>query len=221
MSLYRPCASNNSKSLKMNPFLRNLKQPCPAVLHPDYVCWYNSCEDLSDWTIDATITPSINNITFQEDKGCLQLLFPAAAKTAKLTSISACDKYWGFWVRFKDNAPTIFYLTLFGTPATYFVNWYISAATAGKWAFQVGHTTGGTWGLSDITIVADTWYWMELYYDAGTKYWFAINGDLKWTYTTPGIVGDFSAFWARNQGGADKALIDYLRLADRYEYPPT
>lgn len=208
LSLVKPTISNQLVTVQAE-----------APLHPDYVCWYNSCEELTDWTIDPEITASINDTLFQEDKGSLDLVYPSDAyHYARLTPVSNCGKHWGFWIRCENSVPLTCEPFIFGTlaPTTYYIQFYIYG---GKWAFRVNRPGGPASSVSDVTIEADRWYWMEVFYDVGIGYFFRIDGVPKWNFATSGALGDFSLFYLK--GYNDHLLIDYLRLADRYEYPPT
>lgn len=196
---------------------------CPIpTLHPDFICWYNSCENLPDWTIDPLITASINNVTFQEKAGSLDLDFPNTPKVnVTLTPVSNCDQYFGFWVRFVGAVPSSFYLRLKGTGDWYCIFWSITGG--GNWNLNVEHSGGSSGTDSTVLIVADTWYWMEIWIQDGVRFLFRINGTERKDLYTGGTIGALSLLQIHNTDlmGGGHILIDYLRLADRFEYPPT
>ena len=74
-------------------------------LHPDYVCGFNSCEDLDDWSISGDLIGSINKSMFEENIGSLHLQTDPIESTAGGLAIiypawATCNEYLGFWARF-------------------------------------------------------------------------------------------------------------------------
>jgi len=87
---------------KLNSFWKYLLPGTGGVktLHPGYVCWYNSCENLGDWTFSAGVDASIDTADYKENVGSLLIDVPADStgyQFARLKNgiFNWCDKYLG------------------------------------------------------------------------------------------------------------------------------
>lgn len=194
----------------------------PPHWHPSYVCWFNSCEDLDDWTLDPGVVASINTLIHQEGAGSVEFSMPAAAVEA-WKPVNYCDEYFGFWVRIKDSVPAGFRFNLYAPYPTFWVRWYMHAPNF--WGLAINHSLG-LWSFnSGVVVNADQWYWMEYYREwiaPNWRYHFLIDGVPIVIFATGGTIGSYDRFEVMNRVvyGAWTALVDYLRFADRQEYPP-
>jgi hypothetical protein len=196
------------------------------LLHPSYVCWYNSCEDLTEWDIDAGIAASINVTDFKEGSGSLDLTLSSGVveKGAQLKAAPSvgidCSIYHGFYYMKKSGATGWGgVIGKFVEGATgYYAGIYIEGGVG--LAAEVYDNLGSHTHTLGTTVVIGTWYWLEVlrkYKD----YEFYVDGDLKWTYAGEYVITP-SYFRSSIAGVAlpQRHLIDLVRTATKEEYPP-
>ena len=212
---------------KMQPFWWFLKPPSPA-------CWRNSCENCADWTKDAEITCSVDNVNYKEGSGSIKLSVPAGngvENKQAYISVGPCDRYLGFWVR--PNMPN--------QPSFIQVSWI--RADLDIVAVQISNLNRAPLGRNLVGVIDRgghsamyvlqpftdlSWYWIEIY-DSGTleasTYYWRVNGAQKWSYATAPAFGDPAIFHFRNSGELGmqpgEVNLDFIRRATKLEYPPT
>ena len=174
-----------------------------APLHPPYVCWFNSCEKLTDWTIDTGMNGSIDNADKMENTGSLALDVPiGTAGFLKATlPFPVCDEYWGFWAQISK---------------TRFSERFSFVVDADHW-YKFYTRGDDKWG-----VVLGAWHWLEIQRIDEDSTAFYIDGDHVWTiFGTPiGIPVQFKVEFYRQAAVAHGVKVDYVRQADRLEYPP-
>lgn len=191
-------------------------------LHPAYVCWYNSCEDCDDWWIEAAC--SLDTVDFQENIG--SLLFDERA-TLDIPSVEAECEYVGFWLKIPSIPGTrtiqVGLWTSLGYAKIEFVR------TSPAITFQnIFATDSDFWSGSKLDYSAHIgyWRWFEIYthYDSASGYSdFSIrrNGVAKGgSASLLGDVGTPQIFKKWDTYYRTSMKFDYVRVADRYEYPP-
>jgi len=209
---------------KMQPFWWFLKPPSPA-------CWKNSCEDLTEWDIDAGITAAINLTDFKEGLGSLDLTLSSGVveKGAQLKAAPSigidCSVYHGFYYMKKSGVMSWdgFIGRFIEASTGYYVGFYIGYGTT-QYDTIYGMMTDnwGSHGYSlGVPVVVGTWYWLEVRRN-NARYDFYVNGVLKWT-----IYGGYAltpSYFRTSVGSyalPQRWLIDLVRTATKEEYPPT
>lgn len=199
-------------------------------LHPNYVCWFNSCENLATWTIDPAITASVDTIDKQEAGGSTQLSRLTSVTGDKYsypTSQNICDIYFGFWLQVVypgqlfDGGDVMKRNTVEGSYQT--AQWRYKDTTTFNLYQVTFNGTNLTSTLSPAFVYnLDTWYWIELLHSPPSSSYLRVNGVLL---STIGHTINLTAN-LRLEHRVENALvlgtckIDYMRLANQYEYPP-
>jgi hypothetical protein len=191
------------------------------ALHPDYVCNYNSCENLADWTLGSGVTGSIDSSVFQENVGSLKLDIEAGLdRTIATLNLAQCNWYRGFWFRENFGDGTSIQIRFGAANGYHRINAYRSGAT--HQIRQEYYTSNGPDNYTGPyrNISPNTWYWIELADEAGTAVLY-ING----VYSDSGSrVATVTATYILAQvyplSTAGPIWLDYIRYADRFEYPP-
>jgi len=198
-------------------------------LHPPYVCWYDSCESCGPWTVDPNFSCSPDIVDFKECGASLVFICTANVNDKHCSiPISNCATYVGFWARIVFPASpnrAQRYQVRTSVSGSWFGACFINfgespvpkyAAILEAWDGDL-HT--GTW----TSFVPNTWIWVELRKVSTTSYAWYLDGVQKVGLSTHYDLGDFVNFWLQQNYGSEPwgtGKIDYLRVADREEYPP-
>jgi len=195
-------------------------------------CWFNRCEYLEGWTVDAQLTKSVDGVDFKEWLGSMKLVRDTNVVGDALfypNTQDICGDFFGFWFK-----------PLFTTPPPYttlnieklkeatgeyqrFRCFYSSPLA--KYVYVLSTYIGGA-GLTsgEIECPQNQWLWIELYhYPSENTFYLRVNGVVKAINDHVGSGWSFSKLRGYVESG--KALgtvkLDYWRLASELEYPPT
>ena len=203
---------------KMQPFWWFLPPPWP----PSYVCWYNTCENCADWTkVGTDISCVLETILKQQGTGSLHITCPANKPADKIYIVpDDCDNYFGFWMRFPTYNVQFFVYLWSGSN---YAGWVFSFSGTNL-VYQViywvnGHTH--TWPA--VVISQNVWHWFEIWFNADrTNIYFTIDGVSVGSVSGLPAFGSFSKFQIENRQDyqGTNLYVDYVRIADRQEYPP-
>jgi len=213
---------------KMQPFWWFLAKR----LHPNYVCWYNSCEDCGEWNVNPAHACSVITDDFKEHTGSLQLMneTPSPWNGGLYTTLplTECDVYFGFWAKWHNVLnPNNLYMTRMGVwgGTDYAILYFRTVSGELKWGWSahvdVDTATGG-----DQPYTLGTWLWFEIRLRRLDRMLeFYVNGVSvgKWIYGVGYVFDAFDSFkvWqVGNQYRMGTIRLDYIRMADRFEYPP-
>jgi len=198
-------------------------------LHPDYVCWYNSCEKCGDWTLESPGTCSLDTVDFQENIG--SLLFSQGA-SINIPSLAAGCLYTGFWLKFEsaDGIITIDVGVLTDAPGLggYAKVEFAQTSPANLTFQNVFRTPDSFWSGSkyDYTAHVGYWRWWEI-----LAYWQGVPNQSNFVVRRNGVEVGGSATLLGNVGtyvtlkkddvySHRSMKFDYVRVANKWEYPP-
>jgi len=228
LPLFKPVSIDDRirQHLKTRAFWRYLLSGIGGAkpLHPEYVCWWDSCENLGAWSFTAGVSASIDTADYQENVGSLFVDVPADSasdQNARLNgaNFSWCDEYLGFWAQIAKPR----YVEFFGVylDADNLMDFYTT--TGDTWACRVRYAAAeNTYNTEVSYLPLGTWFWLEIRKNPAGEYRFRVDGVEKWILAQTDF-GTPTLFMAtcRRQVGVDHAVkVDYVRVADRFEYPP-
>ena len=201
-------------------------------LHP-LACWYNSCENLGTWSINAQIAAAITITDKKEGSGSLKLIRDESASGdlyAYPTGFVRCANYFGFWAKYQPTL-TGLGLVMISKERTSDNHWHklrlrYRDAPYNDYVIDHGAYDGDTATWSGIigSFDPNTWYWYEMYNSNGNLY-LRQNGVILGSIAKDGVALDDTWNIARlivpDVYKLGTIWLDYWRLASLYEYPPT
>lgn len=185
------------------------------------VDWYDSCEDVNVWSFYNGATGFIDTAIQQEGFGCLEINVQdgSTGKRAILDrEIDSDEQYFGFWVRRGSNMNC--QLIIYDSTVSYYINIFKGGGDTFQWSILddggfYGYTSTRPWN-------ANTWYWVEVRHSGGA-YYFSVNGVSAGSYLGGGTWWSYDEFrfcTGLAIGAHGKLYLDYLRVANDYEFPP-
>jgi len=204
--------------------IRSIASALGKPLHPSYVCWYNSCEKCGQWTLSPNATCVVDTVNFKENIGSIKITNNTDG-VYDYTTLPApmCNDFLAFWFRhhpydidYTDNTYAFF-------DGSNYIGWRTRWTTQfGYEMFAQGYIAGyGSWGgATPFTFSPDTWYWLEVQKTANS-YDYKRDG-VTMLSAGPGATWPFTAsqFRFSHDRKLGDAWVDYIRYADRFEYPP-
>lgn len=200
--------------------------------HPTYVCWFNRCENCNEWTINSHHTCEVITTDKKENTGAIKLTCPTQNLEAdegwidRLMLPNDCEYYKGFWVKAPlghdgSIADIGFYESEVWPYDFALVRFNYSIAQGYRYALisRQNNTTLGpaVW----FNYNPDEWYWIEIRNWNGTVT-LRVNGVIRASNVHGGTHNPYTRFLVTQPYGYwfGTLYLDYIRIADRYEYPP-
>jgi len=194
--------------------------------HPS-ACWFNRCEDLSEWTIDAQITKEIDTANKKEWLSSIKLTRNTIVSGNAFfypTTQNICATIFGFWVKPNLITNSSVWLRKYKTSTGEYQAAILGYDVgSGKIAvFHQGQVSGTNLSSPFFYYDVGSWLWIELG-QSGNNLYMRVNGVTKSTL----VFGAPFSGWDKVQGYIMSAStlgvmnLDYWRLASSYEYPPT
>jgi len=201
-----------------------------ALRHPSYVCWYDSCEDCSVWTLNPHHTCSVDAVDFMEYQASIGIYGPDLALPEdgynSYAPFTDCDRYRAFWAKAPLMSPPPMYGSLayamFWKDALNFLGWRFSYDGVNYTLGPIASVEGVGYGGSLEPYNPSAWDWLEIRSYVGVSE-FSRNGVVKWTWTRGIEKNNLTQFRIKQPNSFYMGLIklDYIRASDRWEFPPT
>ena len=205
----------------------------PPCSHPDFVCWFHNCDTFEDWNIHGQHDFTLITTDKKECRKSIRIISPNQALpfngdwVSWLPIPSQCDNYWGYWIKAPmtnaggAHARIGWFESLAIGDDYAFVNWTWTALFGYRYSFSV-RVAGVNLSSGWFAFVPTTWYWVEIR-KTGTSFFLFVNGVQKSTLIFVAAAQPMTTFQVRhvNGGWMGMVYLDYVRIADRYEYPPT
>ena len=160
-------------------------------------CWYDTCEDSSDWTLESPLTCSVDNTNFKQGLSSIKIHTPhvggLGGKSAVLP-MTFCDKYIGMWLR-ADITTTVSLINLWimDSADNKVIIQFLNMSPANVPQYRMGiQNVGGTSNFLSVVNYANlSWIWFEFLIDVSLHQITAfangisLGGWSGWNLTSP------------------------------------
>jgi hypothetical protein len=191
-------------------------------------CWYNICEDCTEWTVESLLTCSIDTDNKKEGLASVKIHTPHAegegGKSAVLP-MTLCDNYLGMWLRadilttvslievwIMDSSGNKAIIQFLNMPPDNIPQWRVGAQNNGE----------GASFKSPVNYINKSWIWFEFLIDAVTHQITA--------YADGVTLGGFSGYNLTNpvqiahigypSYNSTDLWFDLIRVFPTEKYPP-
>lgn len=201
----------------------NMTPPDPNLT----VCWLETCDSCTPWTLDPELTCSADVTIKKEGKASVKISKGAAGTAKKIEALLSspqCGPWFGGYFRANvPTKPTGWNILLKKTDETYVGITYVfmDPHTTPKFYAFIYDPEKGYGESSIVDYTNETWEWIELkIIDTTVEVW--RNGSKFHTFLGWPIypVSEIEIA-TRNEHKAEDIWVDYLRWSDTQEYPPT
>lgn len=191
------------------------------------VYWYNSCENVGQWSLGGGCSGAIDSTNYKENTGAISLITPsdgATSGTAVLIDNAMTSGWLGSWF-YVSSIPSTWSGDIAewaNTTNGYYLDVFVGWNAGIPYFAFAWHTASGDGSTSpnSISIATGNWYWIEVE-DVSAGIGVFINGTsyLGGGVQTVVLPNEFES--GMYEGfGVVAWHIDYLRVGSAEEYPP-
>jgi len=198
---------------KMQPFWWFL--PPPYV----YPCWYNECENCTDWTVQSPLECSVDTVNKKQGTGSIKIHSPPRASTSERRATIAaaqCNPWFGFWIRNQNTWDMG--LKLLKADGSYVEIIFLD----GQYSIYIYDPVKGGYNIAWKPYTSLTWLWVEFKVsETPLEVECYINGVHEVTFEGWNIYPVATAAVFCTWLEEDYTWVDWLRWFPTQEYPPT